>query len=233
MYVGITRAQEDLHITYAKRRQMWGEYRYSEPSRFIFEIPRNLLEGNFGEKSERQNNEYSSTSTFKTAAKNLGERQTSVDRDKPVSNSTFGKNFVAPVMKDKPVSNSGGFGKNFVAPQVKKKEPSQQIYSQTASVQKNEPKKEEFKNVISGVEQARLMAQRLREQKSASPYASQTTGFRKTAFNVGDKVSHEKFGVGKIQSIVNIGNSTLYKIEFEGVGIKAVDAEFNRMNLVK
>ena len=77
------------------------------------------------------------------------------------------------------------------------------------------------------------MAQRLREQKNASPYASTTKGFKKTDFNIGDKVVHEKFGQGVIDSIVNIGNSTLYKVQFEKYGIKAVDAEFNRMNLVE
>ena len=77
------------------------------------------------------------------------------------------------------------------------------------------------------------MAQRLREQKNASPYASQTQGFKKTAFNIGDKVSHERYGTGVVDSIVSIGNSTLYKVNFEEYGIKAVDAEFNKMTLAK
>ena len=222
MYVGITRAQEHLHITYAKRRQMWGEYRYSEPSRFIFEIPKNLMDTNFTDKSARE--EYSSTSTFKTAVKNLGEKY-NADRDKPVSNTSFGKNFVAPQLKDKPVSNTG-FGKNFVAPIIKKP-------NETA--QKSEPKKEEFKNVISGVEQARLMAQKLKAQKNSS-YAPPEQGFHSfhsTSFNIGDKVNHEKYGEGTIANIVNIGNSILYKVEFGKYGIKAIDAEFNRLTLVK
>ena len=222
MYVGITRAQEKLHISYAKRRQMWGEYRYSEPSRFIFEIPRNLIESNMS-KGEREET-YTSKSTFKTAVKNLGEKY-DIDRDKPVSNSSFGKNFVAPQLKDKPVSNSGGFGKNFVAPQIKKKAQEKQPKSQE--------KTEGFKNVISGVEQARLMAQKLKAQKDASPYVAPQQGFRATNFSVGDKVLHDKFGIGTINSIVNIGNSTLYRVEFEKYGSKAVDAEFNKMTLAK
>ena len=232
MYVGITRAQEKLHISYAKRRQMWGEYRYSEPSRFIFEIPKNLIESNISNTQKEET--YSSKSTFKTAVKNLGEKR-DFDRDKPVSNSSFGKNFVAPQYKDKPLSNSGGFGKNFVAPQVKKKQeinkPSQ---SANADNSPQERKKDaSFKNVISGVEQARLMAQKLKAQKEASPYVAPAQGFHSTNFSVGDKVEHDKFGTGMIKSIVNIGNSTLYRVEFEKYGIKAVDAEFNKMTLAK
>ena len=45
MYVGVTRAEEKLYITHARRRQMWGEYKYYNQSRFIEEIPANLIEG--------------------------------------------------------------------------------------------------------------------------------------------------------------------------------------------
>jgi len=43
-YVGITRAQRRLAITSAARRRVFGEYQATEPSRFIDEIPRELLE---------------------------------------------------------------------------------------------------------------------------------------------------------------------------------------------
>jgi DNA helicase-2/ATP-dependent DNA helicase PcrA len=47
MYVGVTRAEETLYLTSAKRRQMWGEYKYYNPSRFLEEIPQNLLDSEF------------------------------------------------------------------------------------------------------------------------------------------------------------------------------------------
>ena len=43
-YVGLTRAQRKLYLTHAERRRLHGSYRYTAPSRFIREIPRNLLE---------------------------------------------------------------------------------------------------------------------------------------------------------------------------------------------
>jgi len=43
-YVGITRAERRLVITSAARRRVFGEYQSTEPSRFIDEIPRELLE---------------------------------------------------------------------------------------------------------------------------------------------------------------------------------------------
>ncbi len=49
-YVGITRAKEHLTITSAKMRMMRGEVQYSKVSRFVKEIPANLLQGTIYEK---------------------------------------------------------------------------------------------------------------------------------------------------------------------------------------
>jgi DNA helicase-2/ATP-dependent DNA helicase PcrA len=43
-YVGITRAQRRLVLTSAARRRTFGEYQGTEPSRFVDEIPRELIE---------------------------------------------------------------------------------------------------------------------------------------------------------------------------------------------
>ncbi len=43
-YVGITRAREDLTLTYARMRMLRGETQYNPVSRFVREIPSNLLD---------------------------------------------------------------------------------------------------------------------------------------------------------------------------------------------
>jgi DNA helicase-2/ATP-dependent DNA helicase PcrA len=43
-YVGMTRAMERLHLSWARSRQVFGQRRISEPSRFIEEIPTDSLE---------------------------------------------------------------------------------------------------------------------------------------------------------------------------------------------
>ena len=65
MYVGVTRAEEKLYLTSAKRRQMWGEFKYYNPSRFIEEIPPQLIE------TSSSNGEYSSERTFRSAVNKL------------------------------------------------------------------------------------------------------------------------------------------------------------------
>ena len=43
-YVGLTRAQRNVVLTSAARRRVFGDYQSTEPSRFIDEIPLELVE---------------------------------------------------------------------------------------------------------------------------------------------------------------------------------------------
>lgn len=43
-YVGITRAKKHLHLTGARQRTLYGSTTYTEPSRFILEVPDNLYD---------------------------------------------------------------------------------------------------------------------------------------------------------------------------------------------
>ena len=67
-YVAITRAKKQLYLTCAERRLMYGQTRFSRPSRFLSEIPSELLDSNLSERArqaeqERQKREYHPRST--------------------------------------------------------------------------------------------------------------------------------------------------------------------------
>ena len=62
-YVGITRARKQLVLTSAARRRVFGEYQNTEPSRFIDEIPADLIEQDFP----------SASSSFSRGQSQLGE----------------------------------------------------------------------------------------------------------------------------------------------------------------
>ena len=47
-YVAVTRAKEQLYLTCAERRMLYGRTQYAHPSRFIDEMPRELLDSNIG-----------------------------------------------------------------------------------------------------------------------------------------------------------------------------------------
>lgn len=54
MYVGVTRAEEQLFITNAQMRTLFGRTNLNQPSRFIREIPEELIEGMEPRRSGRQ-----------------------------------------------------------------------------------------------------------------------------------------------------------------------------------
>lgn len=60
-YVGITRAKAKLYMTYAKRRLVYGSITSAMPSRFLSDIPEELIE-------KRQSHFYSSASSFGSRA---------------------------------------------------------------------------------------------------------------------------------------------------------------------
>ncbi len=52
-YVGITRAKQNLFLTFARRRTIFGSTSYNPPSRFLKEIPKDILDG-YEEAMEKQ-----------------------------------------------------------------------------------------------------------------------------------------------------------------------------------
>ena len=43
-YVGITRAMQELYLTYAETRRLHGQDSYNRPSRFLLEVPQDLIQ---------------------------------------------------------------------------------------------------------------------------------------------------------------------------------------------
>ena len=214
MYVGVTRAEEKLFLSYAKRRQMWGEYRYYSPSRFLNEIPQNLLDRKISQSSQTQ-----TSNTFHSAVKTL---RTVPSRTMPV---------------EEKIDYSKGFGRNFVAPQLIKK---QSLTTTNAQPKKTT----KINNSINTLADAKAMVEKikqskLKEQQSKVEYTSktpqkqeapkETEHTNKNFFKEGDKVFHQKFGEGEIEQIFNISNSTMYMVNFKDSGKKAMDASFAKL----
>lgn len=66
-YVGITRAKENLYLTCSKQRTIFGSTSYNQTSRFLSEIPQELLEGYeeaFGEISNKEKMLKDNNSTY-------------------------------------------------------------------------------------------------------------------------------------------------------------------------
>ncbi len=234
MYVGVTRAETKLYLTTAKRRQMWGEYKYYTPSRFLEEIPVNLID-----EEESEFSDFSERSTFRNAVNTVKNNKSSFTTDGFVKPATsFGSNFVAPSSKNKKSTDtSKGFGKDFVAPSVNKtttvvkRTPAKVIVNKSpVNKQKEEEKLKAFfennpmRKKIE--EQKRLEAEQEELKRQKEELKNSTTQY---FFNVGERVFHEKLGIGHIADVIQIGDSTMYTIDFGKLGKKAMDAAYARL----
>ena len=239
MYVGVTRAKNKLYLTTAKRRQMWGEYKYYTPSRFIDEIPADLIDEEDSEYSE-----YSERSTFRSAVKTVSDNKKRLTMSytedgyvKPVAG--FGSNFAVPDSNREDKRSTGtGFGKDFKAPGINsgknktttvvKRTPSRTIIKKNPiSKEKEDEKMKAFweNNPIKQKieEQKRKEAELAEEKRKQEELKNSATQYY---FNVGERVFHEKLGVGHIADVIQIGDSTMYTIDFGKLGKKAMDAAY-------
>ena len=62
-YVGLTRAEKRLFLTAANRRQYWGKFETNKPSRFLLEIPEDLIvrSGSQQKPQQKVRQEYTTT----------------------------------------------------------------------------------------------------------------------------------------------------------------------------
>lgn len=74
-YVAMTRAKEELYLTCAERRMMYGQTRYSRPSQFLEEIPAQYLDSNIIKTRSEQQTEQQEK-VFEHTAKPFRSRRT-------------------------------------------------------------------------------------------------------------------------------------------------------------
>lgn len=232
MYVGVTRAEEKLYLTSAKRRQMWGEYKYYNPSRFIEEIPRQLMnmtsfEGSISDGSTFRN-AVSKAKTGKSDYSYSAAQSDSYGYIKPSSG--FGKGFVAPT---KGLSTNTSTKKSSYGYEQPKRTPQRTILIKSkANKERDEQKVQEFfkDNAI----------KRMLEEKRKKDYedsikekerekAIEGTSTVEYVFNVGERVFHDKLGIGHIIDVIKVGESMMYTIDFGKQGKKAMDAAYAKL----
>lgn len=225
MYVGITRAEEKLYLVSAKRRQTWGEYRYYNPSRFIEEIPANLIESMESEGS------LSRESTFRSAVSTARAKTDSDGYVKPSSG--FGANFVAPQRRGLASSSSPSSNRPTYQKPVSNRTPQRTILVKSAA---NKKREQERIDAFMKDNAIKRMAEERRKQQEAQRIEAEQkerereqSKFVEDTFEVGQRVFHDKMGIGHITDVLNIGESVMYTIDFGKLGKKAMDAAYAKL----
>ncbi len=272
MYVGVTRAEDVLYLTYSKRRLIWGDYKYFTPSRFLNEIPSNCMISNItenlatpqvGQRSSYNNNKgYDSGSSYGRSSNNYGKAKSKTDYSAPVGDNYstgFGKGFKAPSQKSVtntgPIGNnySSGFGAGFKAPKINNaQKPASTTNANSSTMQKHDvprpaPVRPKFSTAtieqpVQSVQNSKKAEKQELQQNKLELNLEQSTPTKQeepaykpedkenpTILNEGDRVFHEKFGMGVIEQVVQMGSDHLYSVDFGKMGKKAVDAQFAKL----
>jgi len=221
MYVGVTRAEELLYLTYAKRRLIWGDYKYFTPSRFLKEIPQNLIVTNY----EREKEEKDSKSSSKPG-----------NRGYSKSNSSPGRGFRSSGFDNAKIQNdySKGFGSGFVAPKMKKLGETQNTKIETPKLGTKKPEIKIHKPVEPKKSNTTKTGPQLpdnlkallekKKEAAAAPKKVETDSFKE-----GDRVFHEKYGIGTISEVLEMGQDIVYSVNFGKNGTKPLDAKYSRL----
>ena len=242
MYVGVTRAEEKLYLTSAKRRQMWGEYKYYNPSRFIEEIPCQLLEmtsfeGSTSGSSTFQN-AVSRAKTGKSDYNYAAAQSDSYGYVKPSSG--FGKGFVAPTKglasggrKHNESGNSGYQKQSYGSYSQPQRTPSRTILVKNkVNKERDEEKVKEFfkDNAIKRMlEERNKQAAEQQKKEQEKIEKEQSAPVVEYVFSEGERVFHDKLGIGHIKEVIQVGDGMMYTIDFGKQGVKAMDAAYAKL----
>jgi DNA helicase II / ATP-dependent DNA helicase PcrA len=202
LYVAVTRAEDQLTISYARRRMNFGEIKYQTPGRFLKEIPQHCLTGNYSLDSEgprrgwEEDDDFAGSKRWKRAD---GERAGRLGGAMPRNS---GPSMPPSMGSRSGASTMGDYGDSFDA-------------SSGRLVKANKIK-------VAGLAPLSPATVGGTVESSSIPSAPQ--------FAVGDKVAHDKFGEGEIAQVLGQGAKVLYNVQFEKInGKKLIDPRFAKL----
>ncbi|MBQ7924323.1 MAG: UvrD-helicase domain-containing protein [Clostridia bacterium] len=217
MYVAITRAKERLWLTRSKSRYLYGRREPSMRSRFLKELSSELDMPKETRRSPYGYDGYDDPESYGNSA--YGGGRYAMDDDYSGRKTSFG----------------GGYGSSYGSPSYGR-DSSRQNSGITRSVWKGNTYGNSYSSGYGGSKPQSASA-----QKSSSfvfggvgkPMAKPVgAGKDLSAFKMGVKVSHPKFGVGMIVNVRGTGVNTILDIAFEGLGIKQLSANLAPLTLV-
>ena len=227
-YVGITRAQKELNISAAKTRMIHGETQMNKVSRFVKEIPENLL--------EVENHSYGSKkSALSFGGEDSGESQGRFDfrANAKAALSRYGSGTTTYGQGNKKVAISGqkGIGSTYATNYGRT--PTNYGTGNFAQPNKKVGFGKEFPMDIFDLKKPAktTTSYSMPSKKAAGAIKSsgQAAGGTGLGYQVGDTVSHVKFGTGQVLAIEDGMRDYMVTVQFEEFGTKKMLAGFAKL----
>lgn len=222
-YVGITRAKDDLTISYAKSRMIRGETQYNRVSRFVNEIPVELMDNRPFLAKSRDAYEYEEdsyqknifkTKPFESAQNNWLEAAAYLQKQNNASAVKLND-----TVFDISSSTQDNFAQRNVQPVTAKKNLSEIIASKPKAVVRKKETPAANKPYIS---------KSLEGLTKGVPVVS-AEGL---GYVAGDRVTHIKYGTGTVLDIVKDTRDFKVTVNFDAYGNKIMYAAFAKLKKV-
>ena len=212
-YVGITRAKDDLTLTYARQRMIRGETQYNPVSRFIREIPPMLMDDKPPEQRHRDYQEYDEDSRersfFRTKPFSTGYDEGEISGGRSAQNRSAVEETpyrrISDTVFDKPKSSID------VKPAAQPK-PKAVVRPKRTALE-NQPY---ITKAASGV----------------GAVSIEPVGSRTLAYGVGDRVRHMRYGEGTVLRIEDGPRDAQVTVVFDEAGQKIMYAGFAKLTKV-
>ncbi len=219
MYVGITRAKETLHLTYAKRRRVWGDIKFFPKSRFIDEIPSSLIEEDF--ESSKETPAYNSNYSYKQPSSSF---KNAVEQFKKAKKETgsISKSANSIVIKPAQISNPNNLASSIKDAKKKttivvKKKASNSSIAPIPPEEEKIIKKEIKKDTKPEINVLDLI------NKCKQKAVNTSDVLNKKGFAAGSRVFHPTFGIGFIKDSKEENGDIIYTVDFTKAGVKVLD----------
>lgn len=239
-YVGITRAKEDLTLTAASSRMVRGMWTSYPISRFVREIPTELLDSSV--KLTRESVSIDEVPSINLKPNRLysgylSKRTSSIEpSDKPYASTNL-------YSKPKAVAKVNVIGKevSYSDDTVSTKPKASSKYdfskgkdSSSDSVSKDSKYSSYGFDVkkYKGSEEYKYKQETLKKGLEIAGIKKGSEIQANNDFSEGDRVNHIKFGDGVIKKIDNSGANTYITIEFEQYGQRILDSRFAKLNRI-
>ena len=207
-YVGITRAKKYLFLTCANMRKIFGSTSYNPPSRFLKEIPKDLLDGYDEVFEDRKREDSFEDSNY------------SWKYGKSSGSSSWNKNGESYSGENWNKSNSSYSGGNFSRSVSVNGNANGRVVTHRIS---NDDKIEETNS---------SPFKRTAESFLANLNARNNSNVDISKYKVGQNVFHKKFGKGKIVKLDPEGDDIKVDLEFEKFGHKRLMAKFAGLEII-
>ncbi len=224
-YVGITRAKDDLTISYAKSRMIRGETQYNRVSRFVGEIPAELMD----------NRPYSAKRRDDAYAYEEDSFQKNIFKTKPFQ---AGQNnwleAAAYLQKQEKASAAKLSNTVFDLP------PSAQENTRQERVQTAAAGKKNFSEIVASKPKA--VVRKKETPAENKPYISKSLAgltkgvpamsLEELGYAAGDRVTHVKYGEGTVLDIVRDKRDFKVTVDFDAYGNKIMYAAFAKLKKI-